>query len=67
MFEEIRKSLPLSSSEGVGKSKLGVQLAQSLNGEVINADAMQMYQVKYLFIFLDQRFHFFYAGIGYCD
>ncbi|KAJ1974964.1 tRNA dimethylallyltransferase, mitochondrial [Dimargaris verticillata] len=31
-------------STGVGKSKFAVELAKSLNGEVINADAMQMYK-----------------------
>jgi len=29
---------------GVGKSKLGIELAQELNGEVINADVVQMYK-----------------------
>ena len=29
---------------GVGKSKLGIELAKRLNGEVINADVMQMYK-----------------------
>lgn len=29
---------------GVGKTKLGVELAKRLGGEVINADVMQMYQ-----------------------
>ena len=29
---------------GVGKSQLAVELAQALNGEIINADAMQCYK-----------------------
>ncbi|KAI8813320.1 tRNA isopentenyltransferase [Cladochytrium replicatum] len=29
---------------GVGKSKLAIRLAQALNGEIINADAMQVYR-----------------------
>ncbi|RUP49113.1 Trit1 protein [Jimgerdemannia flammicorona] len=29
---------------GVGKSQLGVELSKALNGEVINADSMQVYQ-----------------------
>lgn len=28
---------------GTGKSKMGVQLAKALNGEIINADAVQLY------------------------
>ncbi|KAJ1974400.1 tRNA dimethylallyltransferase, mitochondrial [Dimargaris xerosporica] len=31
-------------STGVGKTKFAVELAKSLNGEVINADAMQLYE-----------------------
>jgi hypothetical protein len=30
---------------GVGKSKLAIEIAKELNGEIINADAMQMYEV----------------------
>ncbi|KAG0197547.1 hypothetical protein BGX31_004838, partial [Mortierella sp. GBA43] len=29
---------------GVGKSNLSIQLAKELNGEVINADALQVYK-----------------------
>ena len=29
---------------GVGKTKLSIQLAHKYDGEVINADAMQMYK-----------------------
>lgn len=29
---------------GVGKTKLSIQLAHRFNGEIINADAMQMYR-----------------------
>lgn len=31
--------------EGVGKSDLAVEIANCVHGEVINADAMQLYQV----------------------
>ena len=29
---------------GTGKTKLGVELAKKLNGEVVNADSLQMYR-----------------------
>ena len=32
------------SSIGVGKTKLSIQLAHRYDGEIINADAMQMYK-----------------------
>ena len=32
------------SGIGVGKTKLSIQLAHQFNGEIINADAMQMYR-----------------------
>ena len=30
-------------STGSGKSKLGIDLAKELNGEIVNADSMQIY------------------------
>ncbi len=35
-------------STGVGKSKLGVSLAQKFGGEVISADSMQVFQATRL-------------------
>ncbi len=42
-----RKPKPIISiigTTGVGKSDLGVYLAETFNGEIINADSMQMYK-----------------------
>lgn len=36
--------LVLAGPTGTGKSELGISLAQRLNGEVVNADAMQLYR-----------------------
>ena len=33
-------------STGVGKTKLSIDLAQSLNGEIIGADSMQVSTIK---------------------
>ena len=38
-------------STGTGKSKLGIELAKILNGEIISADSMQVSNF-YLFFFL---------------
>uniref|UniRef100_A0A7S2RYY2 C2H2-type domain-containing protein n=1 Tax=Mucochytrium quahogii TaxID=96639 RepID=A0A7S2RYY2_9STRA len=40
----LKRVVVLIGSTGTGKSKLGVDLAKALNGEIINADAMQMYR-----------------------
>jgi tRNA A37 N6-isopentenylltransferase MiaA len=37
-------SNPNSGTTGVGKSQLSIELAQALHGQVINADAMQMFR-----------------------
>jgi len=42
--EESRKALFIIGGTGLGKTKLGVQLATAVNGEVINSDAMQLYK-----------------------
>ncbi len=39
-----RRLVVVIGATGVGKSKLGIQLAKALGGEVVNADAIQMYK-----------------------
>jgi len=39
----LKRCVVIIGSTGVGKSKLGVDIAKALNGEIINADAIQMY------------------------
>ena len=39
------KILVIIGTTGVGKTKLSIQLAKALNGEIINADAMQVRNV----------------------
>ena len=34
----------VNSPIGVGKTKLSIELAKKFNGEIINADVMQMYK-----------------------
>ncbi|OWB64738.1 hypothetical protein B5S33_g665 [[Candida] boidinii] len=36
--------ISIIGTTGVGKSKFGIELAKLLNGEIINADSMQMYK-----------------------
>lgn len=38
------KVIVIAGTTGVGKSQLSIQLAQKLNGEVINSDSMQVYK-----------------------
>ncbi|KAJ2714980.1 tRNA dimethylallyltransferase, mitochondrial [Coemansia spiralis] len=41
----VRKGLiAIAGTTGVGKSQLAIEVARALNGEVINADAMQVYR-----------------------
>ncbi|KAJ1655913.1 tRNA dimethylallyltransferase, mitochondrial [Dispira simplex] len=40
----LKNVIAVIGSTGVGKSKLAVELAKSLHGEIINADAMQIYK-----------------------
>ena len=37
-----QKLLVIVGTTGAGKSKLAIQIAKALNGEVVNADAMQV-------------------------
>lgn len=39
-----RPILVVLGATGAGKSKLALELAQKFNGEIVNADAMQMYR-----------------------
>lgn len=41
--ESSRKVISIIGTTGVGKSQLSIELAKAFNGEVINADSMQMY------------------------
>lgn len=40
----MRPIIAVVGATGTGKSHLAVELAKALNGEIVNADAMQMYQ-----------------------
>ena len=42
-----RGLVAIVGTTGVGKSDLAVQLAKALNGEVINADAMQVKNARH--------------------
>ncbi|KAI9105908.1 IPP transferase-domain-containing protein [Phlyctochytrium arcticum] len=44
MDNQSKMVIAVVGTTGVGKSKLGVELAKALNGEVINADSMQVYK-----------------------
>ena len=39
----MKKIIVITGPTGVGKTKLSVELAKKINGEIINADAMQVY------------------------
>ena len=40
----MKKIIVITGPTGVGKTKLSVELAKKYNGEIINADAMQIYK-----------------------
>ena len=40
----MNKVIVIVGPTGVGKTKLSVSLAKKLNGEIINADSMQIYK-----------------------
>ena len=42
-MEQENKAILLAGPTASGKSKLALQLAKNLNGEIINADSMQVY------------------------
>ena len=42
-MEQEKKVILLAGPTASGKSKLAIQLANNLNGEIINADSMQVY------------------------
>ena len=41
--DSIKQVLFIIGTTGVGKSKLSLDLAEKLNGEIVNADSMQIY------------------------
>ena len=43
-MKQKRKIILLAGPTASGKSKLAIRLAQDLNGEIINADSMQIYK-----------------------
>ena len=40
----MKKIIVITGPTGVGKTKLSVEIAKKYNGEIINADAMQVYK-----------------------
>ena len=43
-MEQEKKVILLAGPTASGKSKLAIKLAQHFNGEIINADSMQIYK-----------------------
>ena len=43
-MEQEKKIILLAGPTASGKSKLAIKLAQHINGEIINADSMQIYK-----------------------
>lgn len=41
-FTKLRKVLVIVGTTGVGKTKLSIEVAKAVNGEIINSDAMQV-------------------------
>jgi len=53
MENELKKSIVIVCGQtGSGKSKLAIDLAKELNGEIISADSMQIYKVFSFIYFL---------------
>lgn len=50
MEDPKQKVVVIVGTTGIGKSKLAIELAQLFNGEVISADSMQIYKVKYVLL-----------------
>ena len=40
----MKKIIVITGPTGAGKTKLSIELAKRLNGEIINADSMQIYK-----------------------
>ena len=40
----MKKIIVITGPTGVGKTKLSIELAKKINGEIINADSMQVYR-----------------------
>ena len=47
-MEQKKKVILLAGPTASGKSELAIKLAQHFNGEIINADSMQIYKIQKL-------------------
>lgn len=56
------KVVVISGPTGAGKSRLALELAKRLNGEIISADSVQvfLFMEKLIFIVVDQMYDYFY-------
>lgn len=53
------KVIVVSGPTGAGKSRLALELAKLLNGEIISADSVQVSSInKWIFFFFSWNFHF---------
>lgn len=59
------KILVVLGPTGVGKTKLSVQLAQQFNGEIVNADSMQV-QISSLLAICADKHHRYIEYVYWC-
>src|SRR5258708_4390055 len=50
-MENLIKTVVIVGPTGCGKTKLSIYLSQQFNGEIISADAMQIYKVNHFIIY----------------